>query len=84
MAALWNNKTLKHLSLVDLNLGETAEQRDVLSTFFLYNETLTKINLSGNKLIKIKPLFQNLVRNCASNIQKLILSNNDYEVYDFN
>ena len=78
------NKTLKNLSLIDLDIGENIEQREVLSNFILYNETLIKLNLTGNKLIKIKPLMQNLVRNCASNIQKLVLSKNDYEIYDFN
>jgi hypothetical protein len=71
---MMQNSNLKRLSLVDLNIGESIESREMLSDMILYNETLIKLNISGNKLIKIKPLIQNLARNCLSNIQKLVLS----------
>ena len=50
----------------------------------LYNETLIKINLRGNHLIKVKQLIVNLARNRNSNLQILNLSNNDFEMFDVN
>lgn len=35
-------------------------------------------------MIKPKQLFTNLVRNRNSKVYKLVLSNNDFEMYDFN
>lgn len=37
-----------------------------------------------NKLVKVKPLMENLSRNCKSSLQKLDLSQNLYEMHDFN
>jgi Leucine-rich repeat (LRR) protein len=75
---------LTSLSLVGLGIGSNIEVRGQLSDLVLYNENIQKLNLRGNNLIKIKPFIQNLVRNCNSNIQKLVLSENDYEMFDFN
>jgi hypothetical protein len=82
LTTLLDNKSLTHLSLVDLGMGNSIEIREQISDFIIYNESLVKLNLRGNNLIKIRPMIQNLIRNCNSNIQKLILSDNDYEVYD--
>ena len=81
--ALLDNKQIEKLSLVDLSLGQNIETRQQIADIFLYNETLKKINLSGNNLIKAKLLISNLVLNMNSNIEILKLSNNDYDFYDF-
>jgi hypothetical protein len=84
LASLLDNKSLTNLSLIDLGLGNSIEVREQISDLIIYNETLIKLNLRENNLCKIKPLMTNLVRNCNSNLQKLVLSANDYEMFDFN
>lgn len=80
---------MRSLSLIDLDLGgnpeggtlkTTTTQKQLIADIVLYNETLRKLDLSGNKLSRLKPLFENLVRNRNSQIQKLVLSRNDWEV----
>lgn len=54
----------------------------MIADLIIFNENIDKLNLAGNHIQKIKPIFENLVRNRNSNLQKFVLSENDMEVYD--
>ena len=90
---LIQNKTLSSLSLVDLDLGDHQQpgsfgvpktQEQLLADILLHNESLVKVDLSGNKLTRLKPLFENLSLNQNNQIQKLVLSRNDCGIEDVN
>ena len=66
-----------------MNLGKDGDTRSMVADIFLYNENLNKINLSGNNLFKLKIMFKNISRNYNLNLSKLILSRNDFDMFDF-
>lgn len=82
MIALLQNKSLRKLTLKRLDLGLNIEMRQHIADLVVYNENIDKLNLAGNSIQKIRPIFENLVRNRNSNLQKFVLSENDMEVYD--
>lgn len=82
MGALLTNKSLRSLTLKRLDLGHKIEMRQQIADIIVYNENIEKLNLCGNHIQKIKPIFENLVRNRKSNLQKFVLSENNMELYD--
>lgn len=82
ISALLGNNSIKKLSLVNLDLGRSIELRQMISDLPLYNEYLTSLNIQFNKMIKLKPLIQNVIRNRLSQLSRLIISGNHYDIYD--
>ena len=82
LSALLGNKCIKKLSLVSLGLGSSIGLRQMVSDLPLYNECLTSLNIQYNGMCKMKPLIENIIRNRFSNLSRLILSGNDYDIHD--
>ena len=82
LESLQKNSTLQKLTLRHLGLGKKMSQNVLTSSLILYNESIKKLDLRGNSLTNLRVMTNNLVQNLNSKIQRLYLSENDFEVYD--
>lgn len=76
---LKTNRSLKSVALRHLGIGEDRYDTELLSAILLYNETLQSLDLSSNRISKLTPLMQQLIRNRCSNLLELNLARNEIE-----
>ena len=70
------NKTLVTLKLIRMDFGDSNQDLQMLSDFFLFNETLEYVDFSHNQIKKLALPIKNLVRNRLSNILTLNFESN--------